>query len=171
MTISRGEYQGHIIETPDFWVRIRVANAGRNAAKDVEVIVRDLCKRDPTTGAYIADPIFLPLSIKWSHIGKPQMSQISPGVEKHCDLLHIPDPSRTPEAIILNAPAPTTAILELEVRPNANPGLLSAGDYSLVILATASNLGSPTRREITFSVPEQWSSDGAEMAARIAAWS
>jgi len=88
------------ISIPTFWVRLRVANAGRTAAHFVELIAAELWRRKSGESNFARDPKFSPLALKWAHLGKPTLELLAAGLEKHCDLLHIPDPSRTvPEGI------------------------------------------------------------------------
>jgi hypothetical protein len=161
------EVQDNRVELDAFWVRLRVANTSRRAAADqVELIVRDLARFDDSSGQFRVDSKFLPLSMKWSHIGRPLLDRIPAGIEKHCDFFQILDPSRTLDGFQLTSAPPCQAVLQLEVHPNVNPGILSPGAYSLVVIATASN-APPFRREIHFQIPRDWSSDDRVMIDAI----
>jgi hypothetical protein len=145
-------------EVDDFWIRLRIANSGKAAAMGVEVIVRDLLKRDPVSSEFISDRAFLPLSLKWSNVGNPVLSRIPASIEKHCDLFRILDPSVGALGLAIRPAEPLRAVLQLEVHPNVNPGILGPGDYGLTIIATAENCEA-SRYEVWFTIPTLWSDE------------
>ena len=146
-------------ELETFWVRLRVANTGKMPAHSVELIAKELWRRSVGATEFTRDPKFSPLGLKWAFVGKPVLDTLPAQIEKHCDLLHIPDPARTSERGV-------RAYLELEVQPNASPGVLVPGDYKLVLVAVASDAG-PRTRTVSFTVPPEWTTDEREMQRRV----
>ena len=111
---------GAEISDKDYWVRVRVANAGRHAAREVEIIVSNLMQWDDAASAFRQDPQF-PMSLKWSNIGRSSLERLPSGIEKHCDLVHIPDPASV--VVQGGTSGSCTAILEIEVHSNLRPGI------------------------------------------------
>jgi hypothetical protein len=110
----------------------------------------------------------LPLDLKWSYVGVPVLPRIAAGVEKHVDLFHIPDPRVSQYGSIITTIPPTSpqAILQLEVRPNVNPGVLEAGDYNLTLVVTASNFEARSF-QFFFTVPDTWIANDSDMTKRV----
>lgn len=166
VTTAIAEQLGNTIRYRDFYVRLRIANAGRTAARNVEVIARNLRVQDPSTGVFVEDPTFLQLNLKWSHTGSVVQEQIPAGIEKPCDFFHIPDPTVSLEGFVFDPPPAPAAILELEVHPNVNPGILRPGAYRLGLVAAGSNC-EPTRVDIQFSIPTTWIDDDGQMTRLV----
>lgn len=147
---------------PTFWVRVRVANTGKTSAHDVRLIAVSLWMKS-RRGRYERDPKFTSLNLKWANLGTATLHTLPAGIEQHCDLFHIPDPSRTiPEGYTETPPRRTQGFLETEVHPNYRPGTLGAGHYKLELISVASD-ARPRRLFVEFAIPEVWVSDDRAM--------
>jgi len=154
-----GQRRGFI---PSYWLRLRIANAGQTSASGVRVIVQALWHR-AASGHYVRDARFTPLALKWSYLARPTLDTLPAGIEQHCDLLEIRDPSRAfPSGVPIESIEPCSAILQLEVNPLTAPGLLRAGSYRLQLAVAAAN-SDPRRFLLHFDVPVAWIDDEATM--------
>ena len=101
---------------------------------------------------------FLPLNLKWSHVGTTYRERISRTVTKYCDLLHMLQPG------LPFSTATLRAVLDLEVQPSSGTGTLAPGFYKLVVQVAAGNARA-RNTNVYLSVPETWADNAGGMIA------
>jgi len=151
---NSGELVGQV---PSYYARLRVRNTKGSTAQMVEVSVISLSRRD-LSGTYVPIGTFLPLNLKWSHVGTTHRERIPRTVTKYCDLLHMLQPG------LPNSPASLLAELDLEVQPSSGTGILAPGFYKLVVQVAAGN-ASAKNTNVYLCVREAWADTAAGMIA------
>ncbi len=121
---------------PQYYCRLRVGNDGNEEARDVEVQLIRLWRLDGD-GKRAQDPVFIPLSLVWSHSNPPVSARpkLLPGLFRHCDLCHVSRPPDQREAEIEF----NTEVRPNEFRPGEWPTLKPPGEYQLEFGVAASN--------------------------------
>ena len=131
--------QGNEFYADAYYCRLRVENRGTLAAHNVEVYAGKLEKRRQDGGT---DPVttFLPMNLKWSHMGSIFFPRLGPGVPKHCDFFHIVKPSDRyrieSEAMFgeESERSETVISFDLMVKPLALGHLATAGRYEVELV-------------------------------------
>lgn len=144
-----------VAQTPAYFARLRVFNTGWSTAEMVELSVIELYRRD-VSGTYLRSDTFLPLNLKWSHIGTTYRERIPQTVMKYCDLFHIWKPG------LPYSTSSLVAVLELEVQRSSGTGRLQPGFYKLVVQIAAANARA-TNVTFYLSVPSTWADNVAGM--------
>jgi hypothetical protein len=126
---------------PTFYYRLRIGNVGNATAREIEVRLLLLRRKDPATGVFAADPNFLPLNISWSYVGDVVLPSIHPKLFHNCDLLHIVEDSPLSRTAY---PDPAQFMFNTKDRPNpVGPGvwptLKPIGVYELDLVVYAAN--------------------------------
>jgi hypothetical protein len=150
-----------------YYFRLKVTNEGNKAAERVEVFASEL-RKEQASGTYEKIETFLPMNLKWSHIGTTYRDIISRGMPKHCDLCHIvrPEdraylpPENNPRLDV--PPNQTLLFFEVEVRPFTMAHILPPGKYQLDILVGAAN-AEPSKFTIRINHTGKWYDDEAQM--------
>ena len=124
---------GLVTSFDTYYFRLAVGNDGGAAARNVGVRAIRLLKLDTPSGAYMEDPLFMPMDLTWSHAnGSVVVAKIDPELPKHCDLAHVDQPSSTHLQF-------NTEVTPNQVAPNVWPTIKPAGTYQLRVAATADN--------------------------------
>ena len=167
-TLASCDAVGRPINVADcYYFRLRVKNVGNERAELVEVFAAELSK-EQADGSFKRIDSFLPMNLVWSHIRKPFLDAISPGMEKLCDLGHIIDPSKRTQFRVednpkLNVPPNDTVFsFDLEVVPLTLSHLIPLGKYRLVIKIGAGNI-KPLRKTLQINLTGKWFEDEAKM--------
>jgi hypothetical protein len=163
----RGEvrqYEGKYSDA--YYFRLRVENRGVEAARDVEVSIDDVMRRQGSV--FVPVPNLLSQNLTWSHVGGTTYKIIPPGMAKHCDLgrvvkpsdRHFLGPAENPECI-----PPNQAGFSLSVVGPAftAPQVLPVGEYEATISVAASNSQTPTRKKLSIHVSGIWSDGDGDM--------
>ncbi len=136
--------------TWSYFLRFRIKNNGNKSAKNVEVIVNKIEKKN-IDGNYHPYKPFIPLNLGWSNTrGQIYYSLIPPKIEKHCDLgfvLH-PQKRQIDELIDYDEQGITTSYddkdvifqISFVIKPNVIESYyLLPGTYKLELIAVSSN--------------------------------
>lgn len=126
------------------YIRCRVKNNGKIAAKDVEVAIIEV-KRKDATGRFQTQKMALPLNLLWSHYKSHILPQLPLGAERHFTLGHIVDPEQRTKIPNENDPNReigndrTFFCLETFVKSNTLEYLIEPGEYKIFIQVSAAN--------------------------------
>jgi len=120
------------VRTEGYYFRIGVENRGNDSAREVEVRLISL-KRKNAEGAFLPEPDFRPLNLRWSHVLKTVMPKIDRQLSKYCDLCHV---WRKGEDLLMDL---DTEVVPAEVRPLVWPTRKKAGTYRIAIAVSAAN--------------------------------
>lgn len=146
-----------------YYIRIQVFNDGNIPAEQVEVFATSLTEKT-ASDTFESVLSFLPMNLKWSHIHVPFFPRINPGgkrVSKHCDLIHIIDPSersKFPNENLPDYPGKTVISFDQIVQPFSGGHLVGPGTYRLELTVNASN-ASPISREFEINLTGDWYDD------------
>lgn len=151
-----------------YYFRIRVTNSGNQKAEMVEVFATELRKQQADGETFERVSAFVPMNLAWSYDRVIFWDVISPGVSKHCDLVHITDPGAQQwleeHGRFLGSSSQTTSprlILDTYARADAFCHTLEPGKYQIDIEATASNAKS-TKRTVEITL-KGWYDEEEEM--------
>ena len=152
-----GQLLGYL---PTFYYRLRIVNTGNATAREIEVRVLDLRRRNPT-GHFVTDPSFLPLNLTWSHVGGVVLPSIHSGLFHNCDLLHVVENNGLSQSAY---PDPTQFMFNTQVQPTpVGPGvwptLKPVGVYELDVVAYAAN-ADPVRTTLTIDYRGWFANEG-----------
>jgi len=160
--------QGHVIDAADcYYLRLRVGNSGNQRAEMVEVFASELSKRQ-VDGSFKRMDSFLPMNLVWSHIRRPFLDAISPGMEKLCDLGHIVEPEKRPRFGMednpqLGVPADQTIFsFDVATKSFTMSHLIPPGKYRLLLLIAAANT-KPVSKTLEIVVTGNWYDDESRM--------
>jgi len=126
------------------YVRCRVRNTGKVAAKDVEVTVTEVRRKD-AAGTFRIQRLATPWNLLWSHYNSHVLPQLPPETERHITVGHVVDPqqrSQIPYEDDPNrslGPNATLFCLEVFVKSNTLEYLLDPGEYEIVLEVAAAN--------------------------------
>jgi hypothetical protein len=130
-----------LMQAPTYYCRLRISNDGNDEARDVEVQLLRL-RRLGQDGSWTEDPVFLPLSLQWSHSREVMIvrPKLLPGLFRYCDLCHVEDPAGPFAAksgdpwLVLN-----TEVEPNEFEPGSWPTKKPPGHYELDFAVAAAN--------------------------------
>jgi len=149
---------------PCYYFRLVVTNCGKTEAREVELFAAGL-KRKQKDGSFEDVPRFTPMSLLWSHVGKPNLPILCPDMPKVCDLAHVFAPQhRRAFGHTLPGVADDKAILafDLQVEPNMLGHLAEPGTYRMDLVLGAANV-SPKRYALEITFPGAWFDDESQM--------
>ena len=135
--------------TDSYYFRLIVRNEGKTSARQVEVFVKGLDKKRKD-GSYEPVPLFLPMNLRWAHIGEMFYPAIHPDTGKFCDLFHIIDPTKRPGIPLEDDTRPgldkDKGILSFDTITKANTmgHLQPPGDYRLTLIVAGENADAKT---------------------------
>jgi hypothetical protein len=154
-------------ETQAYYLRVRIGNEGNVHASLVEVIAREL-KRKQANGTFTSVPGFASMNLLWSYFREPYCGAISPDTYKYCDIAHIINPNdryrveAEREIGILGPSANTMLSFDTAVHSLTMSHLVLPGTYRLVLQVAASNARSITH-ELEITLPGTWFDDERQM--------
>jgi hypothetical protein len=151
-----------------FYYRFKVWNKGRVSAKNVEVLIVDILKREGSSFKRIES--FSPDNLRWSTliVSRRYCDYISPDTYKHCNLGHIHDPKfRSSISGEDNPKLPVgknEAIFCFDVhfRSNILYYLVGPGEYQIQIKVGCENAKTITRKYL-MKVRGKWFEDENRM--------
>jgi hypothetical protein len=154
--------------------RLRVENVSRNPARDVELVLERIRRRDPATGSLFDVGSVFGLNLTWSHFpGRAIMPQIGGMTARSVDLGHVLRPSDRAihrssgdpaiEDLISVPPEETILKLAAVVDPFARSHLLGPGEWEIDLRLSGSNV-SGRRVLITLHLTGQWYDDATRFA-------
>ena len=153
-----------------FYYLFKIGNKGNISAKNVEVIISDVSKKEGNEFKSVDG--FFPDNLKWSFIGpKIYCDYISPDTFKHCNLGHIIDPDfRAKLSGENNAELPVDAkeaifCFDVNFRSNKLSYLVSPGTYKFTITIGCENAKSRKKNYI-IEISGKWFEDESRMCAR-----
>lgn len=126
-----------------WWFRIYVENAGKTAAKDVEVVISNLEKK--VGGSWELIKQFLPSNLLWTHSNNPMLPMLLPGTKRNIDLGYMINPSERSKIepnIYEDAKIrenQSAFCFRLSAVPNRPYHVLSPGTYRFWVTIGASN--------------------------------
>lgn len=150
-----------------YYFRLRIRNIGKSPAEQVEVFASELLYRT-ANGKFERVASFLPINLLWTHIKKPYRDAISPGMEKHCDLGHIIDPSNRSSIASEDNTAlgvsytETLFSFDVEVLSYTKSYLIKPGYYQLKLIIAASN-SKPIPKTLGINHTGKWFTDEKRM--------
>jgi hypothetical protein len=150
------------------FLRLWVKNSGNAPARNVEVYASELrLRRADNTWTRVT--AFMPMNLKWSHVGGVLYRNIAPQMGKHCDLGHIVDPARraAPEIGEENpalklSDQQTSLAFNVIVQPNDKGYIVGPGTYQLKVLIGAEN-ARPVEKTIEIFMSGKWNVDETRM--------
>jgi hypothetical protein len=161
-------------EVPVYYFRLAITNAGRSAARDVQVFLSAVKKQNKVDGTYAPVERFTPLNLMWSHTNTPTLPVLVQGPQsRFCALAHIIQPNAKhilkEDLLDMSSASPILA-LDLEVKPNSLGHLLEPDTYLFDLILMASNCApQPYKLKVDFlgewfDNPQQMFSDGFRMS-------
>jgi hypothetical protein len=151
-----------------YYLRLWVENKGRSSAKNVEVFAKELSRSDRRR----VDR-FLPINMLWTHIGQMHFPAIHPQAGKHCDIVHLVNPTERSKFPGEHDPARSDlpadkAILCFDtiVKANTTGHLQPPGCYLLELQVAAENAKSKT---VVLRIEHDgtWSDDEEQMLGEL----
>jgi hypothetical protein len=150
-----------------FYYLFKIWNKGNISAKNVEVIISDVQKKEGAVFKSIDG--FLPGNLKWSFLGgKTYCDYISPDTFKHCNLGHILDPQHRHLLPDENNPSlpvqanETIFCFDVEFRSNRLYYLVTPGTYKFKITIGCEN-AKPATKTYIIDVTGKWWEDESRM--------
>ncbi|MFC2079522.1 hypothetical protein ACFLSZ_06050 [Candidatus Bipolaricaulota bacterium] len=156
-----------------YYSLLRVENAGRLRAEQVEVFVSEIL-REEALGKWVPLKNFLPQRLLWSFERTPYLASLAPGTFAHCTLGHVLHPSGRQEAsgedpnqtdfwgkhvVTENE---TVFSLDVQFRSNNLSYLLIPGKYRLRVLLASSQTKALTA-EILVDLSGNWFDEEDQM--------
>jgi hypothetical protein len=133
------------------FLRLRVANRGRSAARSLEATIQQMCQREGDF--WIQVPSFLPSNLLWTHVSAPILPNLLPGLERNLDLAQILEPTK---------PSLARLAFILSVVPAREYNVLDPGAYRFSVTVGAENAKAVTQVfELTLS--GKWFADEDKM--------
>jgi len=157
------------VNTRSHYIRCRIANMGRTAARDVEVAVTEV-RRRTAAGDFAVMDIATPVNLVWSHHNTVVLGQIpAHGAERHVTLGHLVEPEGarrvSSEYTMVKSDDAGAALfcLEFHVRSNTKEYLLQpAQEYQIDFEVAASN-AKPQVFTFNLNHKGRWTQDEREM--------
>lgn len=150
-----------------FYYLFKIWNRGNISAKNVEVIISNVSKKEGNEFKNVDG--FFPDNLKWSLIGpKIYCDYISPVTFKHCNLGHILDPNFRPRLSGENNTELPVGIREtifcfdVNFRSNRLSYLVSPGTYKFTITIGCENAKSKSKKYM-IEVTGKWFEDESRM--------
>jgi len=155
-----------IAEANTDYFRLRVFNAGKIAAKDVEVLVTEVRSKHPD-GRFKPKPLATPYNLHWTHRIEAALPIIHPKSERHITLGYIIDPDKR-SVIWGDSVASKETLFELDftVKSTNREYLLPPGEYQIDIQIVASNLTEPKKSTIYLNHIGKWFIHESEMYSK-----
>lgn len=156
-----------------YYSLLRVENAGRLRAEQVEVFVSEIL-REEALGKWVPLKNFLPQRLLWSFERMPYLASLAPGTFAHCTLGHVLHPSGRQEASgedpnqtnfwgkHVVTEHETVFSLDVQFRSNNLSYLLIPGKYKLRVLLASSQTKALTA-EILVDLSGNWFDEEEEM--------
>lgn len=167
-SISGDRVLRHWISADCYYFRVLVKNKGRTSAESVEIFAHTL--KQKINGSYERVDSFLPMRLKWSHIGTSTFDILAPHMEKHCDIGHIIHPKKRMSFPFESNPKfnadSTVFSFDLEVQPYNYSHLIPPGNYKLELFIGASNIRKPSKRILIVDISGKWFPQEDEMFTR-----
>lgn len=147
-----------------YFLRLWIQNDGNSRAEKVQVFVAKLLRKDGVTDTYSPMGSFLPMNLHWGH-ENDAFADISSGMGRHCNLLHVTDPDHRNDIgeSHPDAKAGQTVIsLNTEMKPTNNCYLLPPGTYRLELLIAGANCP-PKPHTVEVRLSGEWHEDKERM--------
>jgi hypothetical protein len=156
-----------------YYLRLRVTNTGRAAARNVEVYASELQRLRADNRTWDRVDEFPTMNLTWADINLLYWPLIVPKMGKLCNVGHIADPAKRDgdqrlrrqeqnPRLRLNDQE-TSLTFDLITAPNNKRHIIGPGNYRLNILVAAENIPQPLDRTISLSVTGNWYPDEATM--------
>jgi hypothetical protein len=153
-TISRPSVNSQIPEFFSFYYRFKIWNNGKISAKNVEVMITELLKKEGSKYRIVES--FSPDNLLWSTTGQIYAPYISPETFKHVNLGHIHDPQirinlpgeNNPNLPISNDE--TIFCFDVNFKSNILYYLIAPGEYKIEIKVGCENAKTITKKYLIF---------------------
>jgi hypothetical protein len=148
-----------------YYLRFRIINTGNKEAKNVQVFLKDVMIFNDLSLKYEDNEDFLPLNLKWAHIGGHIMGTIPSKLFKHCDFGYLCDSDQKHRLLdTFNLEDDSNIILKLDtiVDPNTGSNIIKPGKYKIVVFVSAEDVKT-IKKEFIFELRDAWSEDQGEM--------
>jgi hypothetical protein len=136
-----------------FYLRLRVTNTGKVAARSVEVYASELQRRRADNKTWDRVDEFPTMNLHWADIHLLYWPIIVPKMGKLCDVCHIVDPARrnSDPRLRRSEQNPTLGLTDQETSltfdlitaPNNKRHIIGPGNYQLKLLIAAENIPHP----------------------------
>jgi hypothetical protein len=149
------------------YVRFRIFNSGKAAARDVEVAVTSVKKRN-AAGDSVPLNMGTPWNLLWAHYNQHVLPQLPVQAERHITIGHIVDPAERPrirgedDPSRSLPPGQTLFCLEFFVRSNTLEYLLDPGEYEIRLQVSAAN-SRPRELSVYLNHRGMWFDDETRM--------
>lgn len=149
------------------FLRVFIANSGREAARAVEVYAKELV-REQAAGSWTLVKTFPPMNLRWTWFPTgTHLPFMNPGTGRHCDIAHIIDPSHRASfgeenPILHLTPQQVSLAFDVVAPPNNRAHIVQPGKYRLLIEVSAEN-ATPARRLVEVTVRGPWYSQEETM--------
>ena len=134
---------GSIVETTfAMYYRVRIRNYGRQGLKNAQAYITKLEKQQ-SDGSFKELKEFFPIYLKWSHTETITMENISPEMERICDIGKIINPQKRilikEENFPPNNTSETSFSFETKPKPKTLSYIIEKGTYKAYLIVGASN--------------------------------
>ena len=152
-----GQERIHKKDVNAYYVRFRVINIGRSAAKGVMAFLEKVERVD--SGENVET--YIPLPLKWANTDRMPLEyqmffpRVNSLVDTWCDLGYVADPIYLKETAPAEATDGSILILDTVVTPLAMTHLIPPGAYRMTVKVAAEN-ALPSRVVFNVTVPEKW---------------
>ncbi|GEM_PF-635340 len=152
---------------PVYYFRLRIKNVGNAPCHQVEVRLQALQEKQ-ANGAFAKVQTFLPLNLKWSHVGTVYWARIPKDLDNFIDCFQIFEPKDRAvldgERDEWNKAQPTETVLcfDTVVRPNTGSHMLGPGVYRVEVLAAAAD-ADPIRKILEINLTGNWYPNEVQM--------
>lgn len=163
--ISYSFASGKVLDQkPCYYYRLKVLSKNRIAPENLELMVTKKWKKNGDE--FILDNTFLPMSLKWSHYGKPILDNIAPGLFKFCDFGSIIHPDFQNDILsefgFSVKQGGVSLSMDLETQPYTGSHILLPNIYRFELSLAGKNFKKITKIfEIGFS--DYWNDDENQM--------
>lgn len=147
--MTTGKYMDNPIDA--FFLRFYVENIGRTTAKDIEVTVDKIEKKNEDKWQLCTD--FLPSNLVWTNIGVPILNNLLPKAKRNVDLAFIFHPLFTQ-----CGKDETEMIVTIATNPFDNFNVLCHGEYKFSVVVGGSNCD-PIKENFFLSFTEKWETE------------
>jgi hypothetical protein len=151
-----------------YYFRIWVENNGKTSAKNVEVFAKRLLRYNNQNKPVTVNT-FIPINLKWTHLGQMLFPEIHSGTGKHCDIFHVVHPDKRTlfegEYIKRGLTIGEKKIIlsfDTIVQSNRKGYLQPPGKYKLEIVVAAGN-AKPISKNIFIETDGKWYSNEEKM--------
>ena len=149
------------------YFRLKIFNDGKRPAKDVEVLVTEVRKKNADE-KYKPMPMLTPYSLRWTHSPEPSLPVIHPKSERHITLGSVVDPQYRASLALGYPPSlvkqgETIFDLEFTLKTTNHEYLLEIGEYEIDLQIVSSNYHKPRRATVTMNHTGKWFNSEDEM--------